>query len=68
MNKQQKTYTFITEGVTSYILGNNLDYDQDKLNRLANKLAIKHTWRISHLPQGRKQFDALYKLFETIDN
>jgi len=66
MNKQQKTYTFILEGITSYILGNNLDYNQDKLNRLANKLAIKNTWRISHLPQGREQFDALYELFKEI--
>jgi len=66
MNKQQETYALIFEGITSYVLGNNLDYDKDKLNRLANKLAVKHTWRISQLPQGRKQFDALYELFKEI--
>ncbi len=66
MNKQQITYKLIFDSVTAYVLGNNLDYNQDKLNRMANTLAVKHTWRISQLSQGRKQFDALYELFKEI--
>jgi len=66
MNRQQVTYKFIFDAVTSVVLGNDLDYNQDKLNRIANKLAVKHTWRISQLTQGREQLDALYDLFKEI--